>query len=127
MAQDTNLTQEERTFGMLVHLAALVLFVVPSFGNIIGPLVVWLLKKDQSAWIDRQGKKALNFQISIIIYTLVVFVLVAIFAITSFGIPIAILLALGFVFFWLAMVIVSSVKAHNGEDFDYPLSIRFLQ
>jgi len=127
MAQDTNLTQEERTFGMLVHLAALVLFVVPSFGNIIGPLVVWLLKKDQSAWIDRQGKKALNFQISIVIYTLVVFVLMFILVLTVVGIPLAVFLALGLLFFWLAMVVIASVKVQNGEDFNYPLSIPFLQ
>ncbi len=127
MAQDTNLTQEERTFGMLVQLAALVLFVVPSFGNIIGPLVVWLLKKDQSAWIDRQGKKALNFQISIVIYTLVAFVLMFILVLTVVGIPLAVFLALGLVFFWLAMVVIASVKVQNGEDFNYPLSIPFIQ
>ena len=113
------LTQDEKTFGMLVHLTALAQFIIPTFGNIIGPLVIWLIKKDQSAWVDKQGKEALNFQISITIYTFVSFIL----AFILIGIPL--LIAIGI--FWLVMVIIASIKANEGEDYRYPLSIRFIK
>ena len=112
------LTQDEKTFGMLAHLSALAVFLFP-FGNFIGPLVIWLIKKDQSAWIDRQGKESLNFQISIAIY----FIISAILMIVLIGF----LLALAVSVFWFVMVIIAAVRVGNGEDFQYPLSIRFLQ
>ena len=55
---------------MLCHLSSLAGSVIP-FGNIVGPLVVWLIKKDEYAFVDDQGKESLNFQISITIYTVV--------------------------------------------------------
>lgn len=127
MTNQVQLTQEEQTFGMLVHLSALALFILPSFGNVIGPLIVWLLKKDRSDWIDRQGKEALNFQITIVIYTAAAYFIIFLLTITIIGIPLAILIALGLAVFWLVMVIMASVKANNGEDFRYPLNIRFIR
>ncbi len=118
MANGIQLTQEEKTFGMLAHLAALAGFIIP-FGNLIGPLVVWLIKKDQSAWVDQQGKESLNFQISITIYAIVAGVL------TLILIGILLLIAVGL--FSLIMVIIASVKVSNGEDFRYPLCIAFLK
>ncbi len=118
MAKGIQLTQEEKTFGMLAHLAALTFFVM-LFGNLIGPLVVWLIKKDQSAWVDQQGKESLNFQISISIYFIVAFVL------TPILIGFLLLIAVGL--FFLIMVIIASVKVSNGEDFRYPLCIAFLK
>lgn len=118
MTNGIQLTQEEKTFGMLAHLAALAGFVIP-FGNLIGPLIVWLIKKDQSAWVDQQGKESLNFQISITIYAIVAGVL------TLILIGILLLIAVGL--FSLIMVIIASVKVSNGEDFRYPLCIAFLK
>ena len=114
-----SLTQDEKTFGMLVHLAALAQFILPSFGNIIGPLIIWLIKRDQSPWIDQQGKEALNFQISVTIYAFVAGLL----AFILIGIPL--LIALGI--FWLVMVIIASVKANEGILYQYPLTIRFIR
>jgi hypothetical protein len=113
----SGLTPDEKTFGMLTHLSALLFLILPSFGNVIGPLVVWLLKKDQSEWIDRQGKESLNFQISITIYA----ILSGILVIVLIGF---LLLPLLFIF-WLIFVIIASVKVSNGEEFHYPLAIRF--
>ena len=56
--------QEERSLGLACHLLAFVGMVFP-FGNILGPLVIWLVKKDDSAFVDDQGKEALNFNITI--------------------------------------------------------------
>ncbi len=114
---NSGLAPDEKTYGMLTHLSALLFFVLPSFGNVIGPLVVWLLKKDQSDWIDRQGKEALNFQISITIYSIIAGILV----VALIGL---LLLPLLFIF-WLIFVIIASVKVSNGEEFQYPLAIRF--
>lgn len=119
MTITANLTQDDKTFGMLAHLSALALFVLPAFGNIIGPLIIWLIKKDQSAWVDKQGKESLNFQISITIYYIVSFILVIIII----GIPMLIAISL----FWFIVVIMASVKVSNGEDFQYPLSIQFFK
>lgn len=126
MTNHVQLTSEEKTFGMLCHLSALALFILPSFGNIFGPLIFWLIKKDRSAWVDRQGKEALNFQISITIYSIAAFFLMFLLALTVIGIPLAILIALGLAAFWLIVVIMASVKTSSGEDFRYPLNIRFI-
>lgn len=108
---------QERNWGMFCHLAALAGFVIP-LGNIIGPLVVWLLKKDESAFVDRHGKESLNFQISVSIYALFAAILVLVI------LGIFLLIALGIL--TLILIIVAAIKANSGEDFQYPLSIRFL-
>ncbi len=130
MSNGKILTQDEKTFGMLAHLAALALFVLPSFGNVVGPLVIWLIKKDQSDWIDKQGKEALNFQISISIYAAAALVVMVMLLFTLVGIPFALLVAVLLIplsVFWLIVVIIAAVKANEGEDYQYPLSIRFIK
>ncbi len=104
-------TNDERTLAMLCHITGLISF--------IGPLIVWLLKKDESEFIDANGKQALNFQISIFIYSIVASMLIVILI----GIPL--LIALGL--FSLVMIILASVKALNGEVFEYPLSMKILK
>ena len=52
----SDVTQEEKTWGMIAHLSALAGFVIP-FGNLIGPLIVWLIKKDTMPFVDDQGKE----------------------------------------------------------------------
>ena len=66
--------KDERMWAMLCHLSALAGFVVP-FGSIIGPLIVWLIKRDEMPVVDVHGKKALNFQITMAIAYVVCFVL----------------------------------------------------
>ncbi|MDD5195243.1 MAG: DUF4870 domain-containing protein [Candidatus Omnitrophica bacterium] len=109
---------QARTMAMLCHLSALSGYLVP-LGNIIGPLVVWLINKDRFPLVEAEGKKALNFHISMIIYTLVSIVLC--FLLIGF----VLLAAIGI--FVLIMIIVASVKTSNGEEFNYPLAIKFLK
>lgn len=116
MVEIRQLSSDERTFGMLCHLAALAGFIFP-FGNIIGPLIIWAIKKDEFPWVDHQGRESLNFQISMTIYLIIsaflIIILIGIFLLVALGI-------LNLIF-----VIMASIKANNGEEFSYPLSIRF--
>lgn len=116
--EHNGLTKDDRTFGMLCHLTALVGCIIP-LGNILGPLVIWLIKKDQSAFVNDQGKESLNFQISIAIYGIVSAILI----IVLIGILTSIVIGI----FWLIMVIMASVKANDGIAYRYPLTIRFLK
>ncbi len=102
---------------MACHLSALAGFVVP-FGSIIGPLVVWLMKREESSFVDRQGKESLNFQITMLIAFLISLVLV--FVLIGF------LLIAAVAIFDLIMIIVATIKASEGEDFRYPVSLRLV-
>ena len=111
-------SRRDRMWVILCHLTALTLFLGIPFGNLIGPLVVWLLKKSDSADVDAHGKESLNFQISMSLYTLLAglslfvmigFVLLPLVLITN-----------------LVLVIVASIKASNGEFYRYPLTIRLV-
>lgn len=112
------LQQEERTWAALCHAAAFATFVLPSFGSIIGPLIVWLVKKEASPFVNDQGREAMNFQLSCSIY----FVIAALLCFILIGIPL--IIALGI--FWLIEVIVASVNASNGIAHRYPLTIHFI-
>ena len=105
--------------GMLCHLLAFCGLVMPFGGNILGPLVLWLVKKEGMPFVDDQGKESLNFQISVVIYGVGA-------ALLSFiGIGIVLGAALGV--FWLVMVIIATVAANKGERYRYPLTIRLLK
>ncbi len=110
-------TADEKMYAMFCHLSALIGFIIP-FGNIIGPLIIWILKKDQYPMVDEHGKESLNFQISMTIYVLAALILV----LFLIGIPLLVVLGL----FELVAIVVASVKANDGLLFKYPLSIRFL-
>jgi uncharacterized protein len=117
MASDE--VKKARTWGMLCHLVALVGFLGIPFGHLLGPLVVWLFKKNEYPFADEQGKESLNFQISMTIYAILPIILVLIFI----GIPLLILLGIADAI----LVIIAAVKASNGESYRYPLTIRFLK
>ena len=108
---------EEKNWAMFCHLAALSGFLIP-LGNILGPLIVWLIKKDASPLVDAEGKKSLNFQISILIYMVISAILI--FVLIGF----VLMIAVGI--FALVMIILAAIKTSNGEDFQYPLSIKFI-
>ena len=110
--------KDARTWAMLSHLGALAGYIIP-FGNIIAPLVIWLIKKDESPLVDDQGKESLNFQISITIYVIVALILTAII--------IGFVLLPAVVIFDLVMVIIAAIKANDGEKYRYPLCIRFIK
>lgn len=119
-----------RNWAMGCHLAALVLYVGVPFGNILGPLVVWLLKKDEYALVDQQGKESLNFQISLMIYSLVAIIAIIICAVSIILVPLAVVLGILLVLLYLlnlVVIIVAAIKTSNGELFTYPLTIKLIK
>ena len=112
------LTEPERNWSMLCHLSAFTGFLFP-FGGIIGPLICWLTRKDESEWININGRNSLNFQLSILLYV----VLASPLCFILVGIPIVIALCM----LKVICVIIASVKALSGEVFRYPLAIPFIQ
>jgi uncharacterized protein len=111
-------TQDERTWGMVAHLAALAFFIMP-FGNILGPLVVWLAKRDHSTFVAQHAKEALNFNITFLIGALVCGVLL----IFSIGILFGAVLFV----FWLVLTIIAALKANEGAAYRYPFAVRFVK
>jgi uncharacterized protein len=116
--QEQTLSKDAKTFGMLCHLIAFAGFVIP-LGNIIGPLVIWLLKKDEFEFVDDQGKESLNFQISVTIYAIISAILITVI------LGIFLLIALGI--FAIVMIIIASIRANEGVRYRYPLNIRFIK
>uniref|UniRef100_UPI00321787F2 DUF4870 domain-containing protein n=1 Tax=uncultured Draconibacterium sp. TaxID=1573823 RepID=UPI00321787F2 len=110
---------QEKQWGMFTHLSALATFVFPVAGNIIGPLIVYLIKKDEYEFVNDQGKEVLNFQIT----WSIIFAVSALLIFAGIGI----LLLIGFGIAWLVLVIVGSVAASNGQYYKYPLTIKFFQ
>ena len=102
----------------MLHISALAGMIIP-LGNVIGPLVVWLIKKPESALVDRHGKAALNFQISSTIYFIAMGFLVIVFI----GLPLLVVYSI----FWFVMVILATVRAADDKDPGYLLSIQFVK
>ncbi|MEX2525104.1 MAG: DUF4870 domain-containing protein [Gammaproteobacteria bacterium] len=110
--------KDARTWAMITHLVALAGFVLP-FGNILGPLVIWSIKKDEHAFVNEQGKEAINFQLTMTIAFIVAFILVFV----VIGIPLLVVLCI----FTLIMIVVAAVKTNDGTHFRYPVTIRFFK
>jgi len=110
--------KQARSWATACHLSALAGLAIP-FGNILGPLVIWLIKKNEYPLVDEEGKEALNFQISMTIYCFVAAVLMLV--LIGFFLLIALAIA------WLVLVIIASVKVSNGESYEYPLTIRLVK
>ena len=114
----TSTSSEVRTWCVLCHASALLGLFFHFFGHLLGPLIIWLIKREMSPEIDANGKESLNFQISMLIYD----VIAGILCIVLIGIPILIAL-------WIlntVLVIIASVKTSQGAFYRYPLTIRFL-
>ena len=111
-------TQGERTWGMLAHLTAFSGFLIP-LGNIIAPLIVWLVKRDQSQFVADQGKESLNFNITVLLAGVVCWALVYVL--------IGILLGVALFFYWLAMIIVAGIKASEGIRYRHPFTLRLIK
>jgi uncharacterized Tic20 family protein len=115
----TSTSSNVRTWCVLAHATALVGFLVPLAGHIVGPLIIWLAKRADSAEIDAHGKESLNFQLSMLIYNLIAAVLCLV--LIGFFI-LAILHILNVV-----LVIIASIQASEGKLYRYPLAIRLIK
>ncbi|MBS0207413.1 MAG: DUF4870 domain-containing protein [Planctomycetes bacterium] len=119
-----SLTNDEKLWATFAHLSALAILLQVPVGNVIGPLVIWLIKRNESGFVDAHGKESLNFQISITLYLLV---MIAIGAITCVLLPIVVVLGLAIEVAAAVFVIMAAMKANNGEMYEYPLTIRLIK
>lgn len=118
MSEELRVTNnEEKNWAMFCHLSAFIGYFIP-FGNIIAPLVLWLMKKDEYPLVNSEGKKSLNFQISLTIYAIIAAILMVIL------IGFVLLIAVGI--FGLIFIILSAIKVSKGEPSQYPLTINFI-
>lgn len=111
---------------MLCHLSALAGFVGVPFGNILGPLIVWQIKKNEIPSVDLHGKAALNFQITVTLIVLAGAVAALIGSFFCLGwllFPLVVLIALA----GLVFAIIAGIKANNGETYKYPFSFEFVK
>jgi len=113
------INKDARMWAMLCHLAGLAGIILPASGNIVAPLIIWQIKKEDNPFIDEQGKEAVNFQISMSIYLIASIILSCI----CIGIPLIIATIIVFFVFTL----IAAVKANNGYHYRYPLTMRFIK
>jgi uncharacterized Tic20 family protein len=147
------LDNHQKNIATFIHLSTFSRFFIP-FGNFIGPIILWLTNKDKSEFIDNHGKQAINFQVSILLYAVILGTLSVPFFIfkifngfdfidfngfSSFhintGKPSALLYIGGFLgafaiigfIIELVLIVVASLKARDGKVYNYPLTIQFLK
>ncbi|MFH7242728.1 MAG: DUF4870 domain-containing protein [Spirulina sp.] len=110
-------TPESRMWASLAHVSAFLGLVFP-FGSILGPLLIWLVKRDEMPFVDDQAKEALNFNLSMTIYMVASVLMILVLV----GILMIVILS----FVWMVLVILAAVRSNEGMAYRYPLTIRFI-
>ncbi len=111
--------EQARTWAMACHLMALSGVIVQGIGFVLGPLITWLIKKDDHPFIDEQGKEAVNFQITMLMALIVSAFLCFIFI----GFVLLPVIAIGDIVF----TVIAALKAKEGEHYRYPFAFRFIK
>jgi len=109
---------------MWCHLSALAGLLVP-FGNVLGPLIVWQIKKAEIPSVETHGKAALNFQLTVLIAVVVGFMLAFVLSFFCVGwllFPVVILVGIA----GIAFSIVAGIKANEGKEYQYPYSLKLI-
>lgn len=122
------ITQNEKNYSSITHLSGFAGWFFP-FGNIIAPLVIWAAKKNESTYIDTHGKAALNFQLSLVLYGFSLAILIIPITILTLGLGLlAVIVAIiPAIILKIVLIISASIKANNGEYYDYPFTIEFIK
>ncbi|PNS09531.1 DUF4870 domain-containing protein [Solilutibacter silvestris] len=114
----SGISADERQWAMIAHLSALSGLIIP-LGHILGPLIVWLMKKDGMPFVDDQGKEALNFQITLSIALfvcgLLIFVIIGIVLMPLVGLA------------GLILAVIAGIKANEGVAYRYPFTLRLIK
>jgi hypothetical protein len=113
------LTSDAKNWAMFCHLAGFLGFGMPIVGHVVGPLIIWLLKREEHPFIDHQGKEAINFQISMVIYGAIIAPTLCI-VIGFFLLPLLFVTD-------VILIIIAAVSASKGEPYRYPLTIRLVK
>lgn len=117
---------EQRQWAMFAHLAALSGLFTAGLGCIIGPLVIWLVKRETMPFVDDQGKEALNFNITVFAVGALLWVVGTILLIILIGF-LFYLAAFAVGIYWLVMTIIAAIKANEGVAYRYPLTVRLVK
>lgn len=124
----TGVSAEERQWAMFAHLSAIAGALVTSgvggWGTFLGPLIIWLVKKDTMPFVNDQAKEALNFNITVAL----VFLALAILAVVTLGIGLLVAipgwLVVGIA--WLVFTVIAAMKSNAGERYRYPVTLRLV-
>lgn len=121
---------DERQWAMFAHLSALVGGILTggwafSIGCFLGPLIIWMVKKDSMRFVDDQGKEALNFNITVA----GIFLILLILSVVTLGIGLVIAVPVGLIvgIAWLVFTIIAAIKANEGVAYRYPLTLRLIK
>jgi len=136
----------ETSHAAIIHISALSTYIGVPFGSLLGPLIFWLIWKDESKFVDENGKEALNFNLSLWLYKLVAIIIAGLMFIgpilsmvaSDEPNPLSMILSIPGIWLFagsfgligiyrLVMVIIAAIKASNGEVFHYPLTIRIIK
>jgi hypothetical protein len=117
MNQEVSADETQRNLAVGCHLLGFLGLVLP-LGNILGPLVLWLLKREGNPFVDDQGREAVNFQITVTLAALVSAALMMVL--------IGFVLLFALAVYWLVVTIVAALHASRGEAYRYPLTLRLI-
>jgi len=130
--------KDARTWATVCHLSALIMLVGVPLGNILGPLVVWLAKRQEYEFVDDQGKEALNFQITFTFVEIALFILIFLL---MFSAPLhndyfaflpviffpAMLVMMGLLVLNIGLVIMAAIRSNEGILYRYPFTLRIIK
>ena len=130
--------KDARTWATICHLSALIMLVGVPLGNILGPLVVWLAKRQENEFVDDQGKEALNFQITFTLCEIVLFILIFLLVFRAplhyqpFSIlPViflpAMLIMMALFILNIGLVIKAAIRSNEGFSYRYPFTLRVVK
>ena len=114
----SSMTTDEKNWGMYCHLAAFAGLIIP-LGNVLGPLIIWLIKKDEYDFVDQEGKESVNFQITVSIASLIAGIL----SVVLIGVPLLIAIAILSVIF----TIKACMQSNEGRHYQYPFNLRIIK
>ncbi|MGO1540802.1 MAG: DUF4870 domain-containing protein [Luteimonas sp.] len=120
------INSDERQWAMFAHLSALAGLVTGGLGCFLGPLVIWLVKRETMPFVDDQGKEALNFNITVFGVSVILWVLGTILLVILIGF-LFYLAAFAVGIYWLVMTIIAGIKANEGVAYRYPLTLRLVK
>ncbi|MDX9974977.1 MAG: DUF4870 domain-containing protein [FCB group bacterium] len=111
--------KDARMWAVVAHLSPLLGWVIPYAGNIILPLIVWLIKREESPFIDDQAKEAVNFQITVTIAMTISTILMFV----CIGFLLMLVVGIGA----LVLMVLAAIQANNGVPYRYPFTLRLIK
>lgn len=115
--------KDERMWAMFCHLSSLSMYLGIPFGNLLGPVVIWMMQRDKSALVDDQGKEVVNFQLTMTI----AFAAALVLAVTVIGLFVAVPAFAALPVVQILFTVLGAMKANEGVAYRYPLTIRFIK